>query len=446
MKLRKEINRYLRKRYYHLILGVILAAVLAGCNALPFEIPWLMEGDPEPTLSPGQVNEITPTPEVPMIDEQVPAPITELTLWVPPEMDPALEIESSRLFAERLEAFSEAHDDLVINVRIKAASGVGGLLDALTATHSAALDIVPDLIVLSRPDLESAALKGIIFPLDGLTEIPDDTDWYGFARDMALIQGSTFGLPFAGDSLALVYRPSELQGLPNSWAGLIDDGVELVFPVESDQALFPLSLYLGEGGVIQDSQRRPVLEAEPLEAVFGLFQQGVESGAFPARLNQYQTSSQVWSAFMNEEEDLVVTWFSNYLKEGPADAAIMTLFPMNDEAVSLGTGLGWAVASLDESRRPVAVELAEFLVQAEYLAEWTLAAGYIPPRPTALETWQNQALRITLNQAAIMTRLRPANDTITSIGPILREGTRQVLQNQLSPAEAAQAAVDSFED
>ena len=420
--------------------------VLAGCEALPLEIPWLTDGDSEPTLSPGQINEITPTPEVSVTDQQPPAAITELTLWVPPEMDPELEIESSRLFAERLESFSEAHDDLVINVRIKAASGAGGLLDALSATNSAAPDIVPDLIVLSRPDLESAALKGIIFPLDGLTDIPDDSDWYGFTRDMALIQGSTFGLPFAGDSLVLVYRPNAISGLPNSWMGLIDDGVELVFPVENDQALFPLTLYLAEGGVIQDSQRRPVLEAEPLEAVFELFQKGVDSGSFPARLNQYQTNSQVWSAFLNEEEDLVVTWLSNYLKEGPADAAIVTLFPMTEEAVSLGTGLGWAVASIDESRRPMAVELAEYLVQAEYLADWTLTAGYIPSRPSALDTWQNQSLRITLNRAASMTRLRPANDTITSIGPILREGTRQVLQNQLSPAEAALAAVDSFED
>ena len=420
--------------------------VLAGCEALPLEIPWLTDGEPEPTLSPGQINEITPTPEVSVIDQQPPAAITELTLWVPPEMDPELEIESSRLFAERLESFSEAHDDLVINVRIKAASGAGGLLDALSATNSAAPDIVPDLIVLSRPDLESAALKGIIFPLDGLTDIPDDSDWYSFTRDMALIQGSTFGLPFAGDSLVLVFRPNAISGLPNSWMGLIDDGVELVFPVENDQALFPLTLYLAEGGVIQDSQRRPVLEAEPLEAVFELFQQGVDSGSFPARLNQYQTNSQVWSAFLNEEEDLVVTWLSNYLKEGPADAAIVTLFPMTEEAVSLGTGLGWAVASIDESRRPMAVKLAEYLVQAEYLADWTLSAGYIPSRPSALDTWQNQSLSITLNRAASMTRLRPANDTITSIGPILREGTRQVLQNQLSPAEAALAAVDSFED
>jgi hypothetical protein len=51
-----------------------------------------------------------------------------------------------------------------------------------------------------------------------------------------------------------------------------------------------------------------------------------------------------------------------------------------------------------------------------------------------------------VSQVALMTRLRPTNDLITSLGPILREGTRQVLQDLVDPGQAAQVAVDSLEE
>ena len=94
----------------------------------------------------------------------------------------------------------------------------------------------------------------------------------------------------------------------------------------------------------------------------------------------------------------------------------------------------------------MAVALAEFLVQPEFLATWTKAAGYIPPRPTSLQGWQNQSIRNTISQIALMSRLRPSNDVILSLAPILREGSRQVLQEQVDPAQAAQLAIESLGD
>jgi len=292
--------------------------------------------------------------------------------------------------------------------------------------------------------METAALKELIFPLDGLTEIPDDTDWYGFTREMALLQGRTYGLPFAADSLVLVYRPSVIPDFPSTWNGLLEQGTALAFPTESDQGLFPLALYQAEGGAVQDNQRRPILEVDPLIEVFRFFQDGVDSGTFPDWISQYQTTGQVWTAFREGQANLVVTWLSNYLKEGPADAAVAPLFPSSEGAVSIGTGLSWAVAAQETHRQPFAVAFAEFLVQPEFLAEWTAAAGYVPPRPSSLDDWQNQSLLTTVSQVAIMTRLRPSNDILTSLGPVLREGTRKMLQDLGDPAQAAQVAVESL--
>jgi len=436
----------LKKLRTLLTLGMTLALILSACKNLPFDLPWAQDATPTETSLSGGETDRTPTPGITPTLEATPEPVTKLTVWVPPEMDPKLDTDASRLFASQLQYFSDLHDDLEIHVRVKAASGTGGLLDALTATSAAAPDALPDLIALSRPDLETAALKGLIYPLDEITEIPDDSDWFGYTREMALLQGSTFGLPFAGDSLVLVYRPASFSEFPNTWDEIFNGNLVLAFATESDQALFQLALYQSEGGTIQNNQRKPVLEVDPLSEVFRLLQSGVESGVLPGWLNQYQTQDQVWTAFREGQVNLAVTWLSNCLRELPADTAISPLLPMSEGKVSFGSGMSWTVATPDENRQAVAVELAEFLLQPDYLAGWSVAAGVIPTRPSALEAWTDQSLRTIVNQVGMMTLPRPSNDLIASLGPILREGTRQMLQDLSDPVQAAQVAVESLEE
>jgi len=306
-------------------LGMLLVLILTGCDGLPVNIPGLVGEDATPTASAVIPGDATLTPQATTTAE-TPSPVTEMTLWVPPEMDPSLETEASRLFENRLRIFSEMHGDLDIHVRVKAADGVSGLLNALTATSASAPEIIPDLVVLSRPDLETAALKGLIYPLDELTEIPDDPDWYPFAKEMALLQGSTFGLPFAGDALALVYRPSNLPEFSGEWGYLAEENIHLTFPAGSDLAFWPLALYLSEGGTIQDNQRRPTLDAEPLTEILRVIQAGVESNVFSESLLEYQTDNQSWAAFNDGQTDAVITMISNFLKEGPADSSLVPLF------------------------------------------------------------------------------------------------------------------------
>ncbi|MEA3327821.1 MAG: extracellular solute-binding protein [Chloroflexota bacterium] len=423
-----------------------MAILLSGCDSLLFEIPWLKDEIPTETQPVGEESELTSTPALMPTEETTPVPVTSLTLWVPPEMDPSMESDASKMLANRLQLFSDLHNGLEVKVRVKAASGAGGLLDALDATNAAAPDALPDLIVFSRPDMESAALKGLISSLEALTEVPDDSDWYSFTRDLALLQGETYGFPFAADALALVYRPEIIPDFSGTWNGILESNAALVFPADSDHSLFQLVLYLDEGGVIQDNQRRPTLEVDALSEVFQLIQEGVESGTFPQGLIQYQTSDQVWAAFKEGEADLVVTWMSNFLRDGPGDAAVLPLFPVSDGAVSIGTGLIWAVSTPIESRQDIVIDLAEFLIQSDFLAEWSLAAGYIPPRPSSLEGWTDQGLRSTVSQIALMTQMYPSNEIITKLGPVLREGTRQILQEMVDPTQAAQEAVESLEE
>ncbi len=169
-----EGNGQLKKTYNLICTGLVIILLLSACSSLPFDIPWLNTGNPTQTQTAGTEGALTPTPDIEPTEDNTPEPVTSLTIWVPPGMDPSQDGDANLLLANRLALYSELHDGLEIKVRVKAASGAGGLLDALEATHAAAPDVLPDLIVLSRPDMEKAALKGLITNLEALSEIPDD--------------------------------------------------------------------------------------------------------------------------------------------------------------------------------------------------------------------------------------------------------------------------------
>jgi len=375
---------------------------------------------------------------------------TTLKVWLPPEFNPQADTEAGRLLRERIRAFEEANG-VQVQVRVKDADGPGSLLEALTAASAAAPLALPSLVALPRSDLEVAALKGLIVPLDGLSTQIDEPDWYAYARSLAMVQGTAFALPFAGDALVVVYRPGRVVAPPDSWDAIFRLGQPVAFPASDAQALTVLALYRSLGGEIEDAQRRPILSPEALTPVLQLVADAEERGMFPFWLSQYETFSQVWQAYTEERVNVAVVWSSSYLAGLPADSSAMPLPPLvggktavKDGAAqqTLATGWGWAVADPMPERRVLAARLAEYLTAGDFLASWTEAAGYLPTRPSSLASWSNGALKTLFSPIAASAQARPSNDLVSSEGPALREAVLKMLKREATPEEAARAASD----
>ena len=373
-----------------------------------------------------------------------------LTVWVPPEFDPNGISPAAGLLRARIRAF-EVEYDVRVQVRVKEVSGPGSLLEALTTAGAAAPLAMPSVIALPRPDLEVAAIKGLIVPLDGLSSLIDEVDWYAYSRDLAMVQGATFALPFAGDALVLVYRPAAVITPPDTWQTAFRLGQPLAFPAGDSQALLPLTLYRSLGGQVEDAQRRPVLAPEVLTPVLQLLADGEERGIFPFWLSQYETYEQVWQAYIDQRVNVVVAWSSSYLHTLPADStalALPALGTTNPPAattsanLSLAVGWGWAVADPIPERRLMAARLAEFLTASDFLAQWSEASGYLPTRPSALEGWTNSALKTAFSPITASAQARPSTDLLSSQGPVLKEAVLKMLKRESSAPDAAQAASD----
>lgn len=424
------------------LLAALLLGLLSACSGVSFDFlnppanPTATAIPPKPTgtIAPEATRALTATPSGPQT----------LTLWLPPQFDPNSATPAGDRLRARLETFQSENPGLRVQVRIKAASGSGGLLEALGVTSAAAPSALPALIALPRSDLESAALKGLIFPLDGLSKQIDDPDWYAFARQLALIQGSAFGLPFAGDTLLLLYRSARLPTAPSDWNAIVRLGQSVAFPAADPQALVTLELYLSAGGATKDAQGRPILQTEALLKALKLYAESASPNIFPNWLSQYQTDGQAWQAYRDQRANLVITWCSRYLAELPADTTATLLPSLGAQPLTLATGWIWAISEPLPERRPAAAKLAEFLVASDFLAQWNAAAGYLPPRPSALAAWTNQSVRSLLSAAALSAQVRPSNDALISLGPVLADATLQVIKQQIDPVQAAQTAVEKL--
>ena len=290
-------------RYISLFITLVL---ISGCTAFtgPTDTPPL-------TPSPAVVASPTPTSEP---GTPIPEQVT-LNIWLPPQFDPAGESTAGNVLQGRLEAFEQANPGVRVEVRIKAAHGPGGLLASLSAASVAAPVALPDVIALPRVDLESAAVKGLLVPLTELSSAVNDPDWFEYAISLGMLQEDHFGLPFAGDTLVMIYRPSQIGEPPPDFTGALLLEEALTFPAASPEALFTLALYQAAGGQTQDEDGRPILEVSALSSVLTFFQEAEIAGLTPFWLTQYDSFSAALEPFQENRAQMAVSWVSTFLSD-----------------------------------------------------------------------------------------------------------------------------------
>lgn len=437
-------------------LSFLVLVSMVGCTGLPFSLgasspaeTLTAEGRQFPTASTTLEAKETVIPSTAEVTAAATQPMGGLLvrIWLPPEFDPEGKSPASGLLKARLEEYTAENPKVRLEVRVKALDGAGGLLDSLVAANAAAPLALPDLVLLPRPLLESAALKGLLYPYDGLTNIMDDQSWFEYARQLARLKASTYGIPFAGDTMILAHHPSLLDTTPHNLENTLSLGEVLLYPATDPQALFTLCMYLADGGSLQDAQGRPLLDDAPLTNILEYDQRASLTGVMPYSLTQYSNDAQVWEAFLGNPYPMAVTWASAYLSYKPAaqdDLAMAPLPTPDGVPFTLATGWSWVLAGQNPARRALSVELAEYLVEKEFMAEWTYAAGYLPPRVDALQYWQETESRQMIEQISYSAWLMPSADLVATLGPALEQAVVDVLKAQSDPKTAAQAVIDQI--
>ena len=451
MKYKNKFTEPIRSLIYVFICSTVL--LLSGCefNVDPQQIinqivnQITAQGNPTETALPVIPSPETPETAVPQETSipEISGPV-ELELWVPPQFDPAADTPSGIMLRDRIAQFEAENQDIFITVRIKAAAGTTGLLEALTITSNAAPDAMPSLIALSRSDLETAVSRKLVFPIDPYSSVIDGDDWYKYARNLTLIDGASYGLPFVGDALMLLYRPEVIGKAPQSWNDILSRGEPLAFPAADPQSLVPLAIYAAQRADVENPFAGSQIDSTALTTMFQIFIDGSKSGTFPLWVAQFQKDSEAWTSFNELRSNWVITWSSRYLQDLQNDTSAVSLPLVSDMPFTYADGWVWAISDPNVSQHPASAKLAEFLTEADFLKNWSPEAGVFPVRPSSLQGWQNQNVSLLLGQVALSARIKPRNEIISTIGPLIEDQLIQVITGKTTAELASQTVIDKI--
>ncbi len=371
------------RRTAWLALLVFLLAGCVGSGAAPTVAPPAPATPTATPTLPAPAPTVTPVP--------TPSGPQTLRIWLPPRFAPDENTLAGALLLARLQAWQAAHPEIQLDVRLKAEEGTANVLDALQKTAAAAPANLPDLVVLRRSDLEAAAAIGLLHPLEGLTLVMDDPDWFPVAQEIGMIQNTREGLPLALDVLVVVYRSDAFVEPPQTWEDFSAAGVPVLFPAQDPHAWLPFLMYQSYGGVLQrDGQ--PNLDDEPLSAALQFFAEGARVGWLSSRAPEFSSHEAVWQEYLAGRQRAVVVWLSDYLRDKPASSQVMIIPGGQGQPVTLADGWVLSLAGSVPDRQAAAIRLAEYLTEGDFLSEWTQAVGLLPPRPLSAAAWEDDSL------------------------------------------------------
>ena len=203
-------------------------------------------------------------------------------------------------------------------------------------------------------------------------------------------------------------------------------------------------MYLAEGGSLQDEQGRPALDEGALENILDYYHEANLAEVMPYTLTQFTNDTQVWEALLGKQYPMAVTWSSTYLNDTRTEQASLVMVPLptpDGLPFTLASGWSWVLTGQDAARRVLSVELAEYLVEKDFLAGWSRAAGYLPPKLDALQSWPATKSRQVIEQISYSAWLVPSADLISITGPALQMAVVDVIRGGSDAQSAARAAI-----
>jgi ABC-type glycerol-3-phosphate transport system substrate-binding protein len=419
-----------------------LIVFLAGCSSLPpIDREWINQilYTPTPVPSPTTTPTLAPSQVAQSLTQEPGPAVAEpeiLRIWLPPQFNPNANNPAAVLLKGRLNNFEADHPGLQIEVRIKSESGDADLLNSLAVTSMAAPGALPDLIALPRHSLESAAQKGLIKPLE-ISGEPQSPELYPYAQQLSEIDGTRYGLPFAGDALVMIYRP-DLVWI-KSWDDILLSDSQLVFAGADPSAQVALSLYASAGGELTDAQGKPALDQDVLIKVLDLFMKGRGVTLFPDAARNISTDDQVLQEYRNERGDIGILHFSKF--RASQDGLYQPLMGLGEEPhFTFSNGWMWTLTGQTPEKQQLAMELAEYLTMDEFLSPWVTDAGYLPTRRITSSEQVDETVQDVIQASQTI----PSADVVAVLGPLLQEAVTRVLNGE-QPEAVARTVIEKLQ-
>ena len=275
----------------------------------------------------------------------------------------------------------------------------------------------PQLSVILSVDMFTLIDEDIIIPFDDLLTSEEDKAWmnsfYPAFMENSQTGGKTYGIPFQRSTPVLYWNKEAFKeaGLdpevaPATWQEMVDFGKQLVkkdsngnvtrWGVRIPTSGFPYWLFQGlttQNDVIlanSDGNKTQFDDPKVVEALqylvdlsgkHGVMAPGIiEWGATPKAFFEGQTAM-MWTTTGN---------LTNVRTNAPFDFGVAMLPANKRRGAPTGGGNFYIFRDSSDEQKAAAVAFVKWITAPEQSAKWTIATGYVAPRP---DTWETETMR-----------------------------------------------------
>jgi sn-glycerol 3-phosphate transport system substrate-binding protein len=309
--------------------------------------------------------------------------------------------------------YSAQHKDVNIDA-IFAGSYQDTVTKALTAARGGK---PPQLSVILAVDMFTLIDEDVIVPFDDAATTDEDKAWlnsfYPAFMKNSQTGGKTYGIPFQRSTPVLYYNKEAFKeaGLdpekgPATWEEMVEFGKKLVkkdangnvtrWGVRIPSSGFPYWLFQGlaaangkvlanEDGNVTYFDDPAVIEA--LEYLVSLSKEHnimapgiIEWGATPKAFFEGQTAM-MWTSTGN---------LTNVRTNAPFDFGVAMLPAKVSRGAPTGGGNFFIFKDSSDEQKRAALDFVKWITAPKQSAEWTIATGYVAPRP---ETWETEEMK-----------------------------------------------------
>jgi ABC-type glycerol-3-phosphate transport system substrate-binding protein len=333
-----------------------------------------------------------PVQNTPVV-QPTPEKIT-IRVWWPDELYPQTSGEAEDILNEQFGGFRLTYTLYDLDVRRKRTNGLGGILPTLRTAGPVAPGALPDLTLMRRADLLTAATEGLIVPLDAWipTDLTGDNLLPG-TRVLGEIDGVLYGIPYALNLYHSVYRASVFEEPPLSFDDVLTQEPVYLFPAGTTPVNWTLLLqYRAAGGKLINADGAPALDRDPLVAVLHYYERGVEDGLFSPALLQYTRFDEYWNRFASAEANLIGVDSATYLahKTTVQNVGLAPIPTLAGTPITALDGWMWVVTTNDPDRQQQALVFLSWMMRISQQSSYTEAFGILPSQHRALRLWNDE--------------------------------------------------------
>lgn len=374
--------------------------------------------------------------------------------------------------AETIQGLTERYMAAHPEVKIEAIY-TGSYADTTTKAITAARGgNAPQLLISLSTDMYTFIDEDLVVPFDDYLTEADQKDWIGGFYPAFLLNsqsgGKTWGIPFQRSTPVLYWNKAafaaaglEADKAPASWAEMVEMAQKLTVKDASGNVtrhgvLIPSSgfpswlwtgIVAGNGGKLANDTGTEVYFNSPeavgaLEALVQLATDGVMApgiqdwGGTPKAFFEGK-AAMIWTTTGN---------LTNVRTNAPFDFGVGFLPGLKQNGAPTGGGNFYLVKGSTEEEMKASVDFVKWATEPAQAAEWTMATGYVAPRPDVWESDAMKAYVADFPQAAV------ARDQLayavaelsTHDGPkvtqLLNSALEAAITGQKTPKEALDAA------